>query len=482
MTPSPRLGAGALGRLGLPAGAQQLDGLVEVAVGLGERVATGEHARPRQIAQGLDVLGGHGTHDWSSWAAGAASLVGGGGRLARGGLRLLSGSGGGRGRRRGLWCHRLGLDRRSGRRLRSRVLGGGRILGWGRAAGLGGGRLGAASGAGAQSGRPGPVPPPEPPALPGPAPRPEPPARPGPAAGASRRSRLRGRGLRGSGFGLLAGLLLGLQAGLLLGVAARLLLGLAAGALLGLLALALQAGALLLGPEHAVALADDIADRAGDRRARADRVVVAGDHVVDAVGIAVGVDQPDDRDAQALRLADGDRLGLEVDDEHRVGHPLHVLDPAEVRPQLGEVGLGGHPLAGGQQLQLTLGLVALEVVQALDPQRDRLEVGQQTTEPPMVDIGHVRGLGRLLDRVAGLLLGADEEDRPAAAGDAVGEVPGAVQQLIGLQQIDDVDPVALAEDEAAHLGVPAACLVAEMHAGLQQLLDADIRHCPAPLL
>ena len=56
--------------------------------------------------------------------------------------------------------------------------------------------------------------------------------------------------------------------------------------------------------------------------AGADRVVVARDHVVDAVRVAVGVDQADDRDAQALGLAHGDHLGLEVDDEHRVRDAL----------------------------------------------------------------------------------------------------------------------------------------------------------------
>ena len=40
--------------------------------------------------------------------------------------------------------------------------------------------------------------------------------------------------------------------------------------------------------------------------ARADRVIVAGDHEVDPVGVAVGVDEADQKDAQALRLAPGD--------------------------------------------------------------------------------------------------------------------------------------------------------------------------------
>ena len=45
-----------------------------------------------------------------------------------------------------------------------------------------------------------------------------------------------------------------------------------------------------------------------------------------------------------------------------------------------------------------------------------------------------------------------------------------------LLQVDDVDAAALREDEAAHLGVPAARLVAEMDSGLQQLSHGDDGH------
>src|SRR5262249_44046378 len=57
-----------------------------------------------------------------------------------------------------------------------------------------------------------------------------------------------------------------------------------------------------------------------------------------------------------------------------------------------------------------------------------------------------------------------------------GEVMGLLEQLERLLQIDDVDAAALREDEAAHLGIPAARLVAEMDAGLQQLPHRDDRH------
>ena len=174
-----------------------------------------------------------------------------------------------------------------------------------------------------------------------------------------------GRGGGGLALGGLTGRLFGgLALGLFLGFALRAGLGLHAGALLRF-----RSRALLLGAEHRMALGDDLADRLGDQVARADRVVVAGDHEVDAIGVAVGVDEADDRDAQALRLVHGDHLGLEVDDEDRVGDALHVLDAAEVRAQLGEVGLGGEALARRQQGELALRLVALEVVQAADALR-----------------------------------------------------------------------------------------------------------------
>ena len=78
--------------------------------------------------------------------------------------------------------------------------------------------------------------------------------------------------------------------------------------------------------------------------------------------------------------------------------------------------------------------------------------------------------------VAGLLLGADEEHGAAAAGELAGEAAGVLQQRLGLQQVDDVDPVQLAEDEAAHVRVPAARLVAEVDSGLEQLFQACLWH------
>ena len=68
-----------------------------------------------------------------------------------------------------------------------------------------------------------------------------------------------------------------------------------------------------------------------------------------------------------------------------------------------------------------------------------------------------------------LLLRADEEHRAAPLGDPARELVRLLEQLEGLREVDDVDAPALGEDEAAHLRVPAAGLVTEVDAGLQQL-------------
>ena len=77
------------------------------------------------------------------------------------------------------------------------------------------------------------------------------------------------------------------------------------------------------------------------------------------------------------------------------------------------------------------------------------------------------------DGVLRLLLRADEEDRAAALREVAREVVRLLEQLGGLGQVDDVDAAALGEDEALHLRVPAAGLVAEVDSGLQELTHGD---------
>ena len=162
---------------------------------------------------------------------------------------------------------------------------------------------------------------------------------------------------------------------------------------------------------------DPVGDRAHDQRARADRVVVARDHVLGLVGIAVRVHERDHRQAEPLRLAHGELLLAQVDDEDRVGLAAHVGDAAEVRLELLELGRHRDPLLRGQQVELRLLGERAQLVQPLDAVGDRAPVREQAAEPAVVDVRHADAgrLGR--DRVLRLLLRADEQDGAAALGD-----------------------------------------------------------------
>jgi len=81
-----------------------------------------------------------------------------------------------------------------------------------------------------------------------------------------------------------------------------------------------------------------------------------------------------------------------------------------------------------------------------------------------------------------LLLGADEQDRPAMRNCLFHELVGAVDVGQRLLQVDDVDAVALGENEALHLRVPPTSLVPEVHAAGEQLFHGDDGHGRTPHL
>ena len=121
-------------------------------------------------------------------------------------------------------------------------------------------------------------------------------------------------------------------------------------------------------------------------------------------------------------------------------------------------------------------LARLELLEQPDPLPDRDEVGQHPAEPALVDERHIGAGGLSRDRLLGLLLRADKQHELPAGDGLAHEVEGDLQPLRGLGEVNDVDPVALREDVRAHLGIPAACLMAEMHPGLEQLPHRNGRH------
>ena len=191
--------------------------------------------------------------------------------------------------------------------------------------------------------------------------------------------------------------------------------------------------------------------------------------MVDLVGVDVRVAGRDDRDLELVRLGDGDPLAMRVDDEDRARDALHLAHPADGQLELGQLLLELRGFLLRHPLEVARLLARLELLEQADPLLDRREVRQHAAEPALVDV-RLAGPGRLLgDRLLGLLLRADEQHVLAAGDDVADELERRLEMLDGLGEIDDVDPVALREDERAHLGIPAACLVAEVDSGLEQL-------------
>src|SRR5207247_8720368 len=89
---------------------------------------------------------------------------------------------------------------------------------------------------------------------------------------------------------------------------------------------------------------------------------------------------------------------------------------------------------------------------------------------------HLAALRVRADDVAGLALRADKEKRAAVGGELARELERLLVHRQGLLEVDDVNLVAVAEDERRHLRIPVPGLMSEMDPGFQHLTHRG-RHC-----
>src|ERR1043166_2559048 len=149
--------------------------------------------------------------------------------------------------------------------------------------------------------------------------------------------------------------------------------------------------------------------------------------------------------------------------EDGVRNFAHALDAAERLLELIFLALEAEHFFLGERVD-DLGIVfhLLELAQPLDALADRREVRERAAEPAVLNVEHAAALGLFLGGFLRLFFRADKEQIPAA-GREVADVPGRrLEHRHGLLEIDDVNAVARAENIGAHLGVPAARLVAEV--------------------
>src|SRR5690606_6267749 len=137
-------------------------------------------------------------------------------------------------------------------------------------------------------------------------------------------------------------------------------------------------------------------------------------------------------------------------------------------------------LLGEPGPRLVLLVHRLEHLEPLDRLVHSREVRMHAAQPPLVHVRHADPRRLLGDGLLRLLLRPDEEDGPAVRDGLLDELVRTVDVGKGLLQVDDVDPVALREDEALHLRVPPTGLVAEVDAALELLRHGDDRRHVGP--
>src|SRR5690606_34397987 len=166
-----------------------------------------------------------------------------------------------------------------------------------------------------------------------------------------------------------------------------------------------------------------------------------------------------DRGVELARLVDRQVLLVRLDDAHRRRNLRHFAYAPERPGELVPLATQSAGLPHGARRARYVGQVdLLAPLAALETLVHRGEVGEHAAEPAVVHVGHPDARGLLGHGLLGLLLGADEEDGAAVRDGLLDELVRAVDVRERLLEVDDVDAVALGEDEALHLRVPTAGL------------------------
>src|SRR6185503_4978344 len=155
----------------------------------------------------------------------------------------------------------------------------------------------------------------------------------------------------------------------------------------------------LLALEHRVR---DAAHVEADRPAR---IIVAWDHVSDALRRMIGIHYGNYRDAELLGLRHGPLLVPDIDYEYRVRQAVHVLDTAHAAIELGDLALVLQRFLLGQFVHRAILHHGFHFLQPLDRLLDRLVIGEHAAQPAVIDERRAGAQCLFLDDLAGLALG-----------------------------------------------------------------------------
>ncbi len=207
-----------------------------------------------------------------------------------------------------------------------------------------------------------------------------------------------------------------------------------------------------------------------------DSVIVGGDDVIDRIWVTVGVYHRNDRDTQLIRLSHRSGFAIYVNHKQQIRELAHLLNAAESLIQLLDLPLLLQGLLLCQQLEVASLATRLETVEIVDPLSDCLPVGQCSTQPAEIDVGHAAPLSLSSDGGLSLAFCADEENGASSCDGVLNQIADRLEHTECLLKIDDVHPFPLSEDIGGHLGMPAPGTMSEVHARFQECLQRNVSH------
>jgi len=167
-----------------------------------------------------------------------------------------------------------------------------------------------------------------------------------------------------------------------------------------------------------------------------------------------------------------------------VGQATHILDAADAALQLFHGTCAHQRFFLGQLVKGAIGLLGLQVTQALYGCTNSFVVSEHTTQPAMADIGHSGAFSLLPHDLSRGALCTDKQYLVFVAGQSCHQVQCFIKSRNCMLEVDDMNFVTGTEDILVHFRVPVTGLVAKVSARLQQVAHTylHLRHSFIPCI
>ena len=232
--------------------------------------------------------------------------------------------------------------------------------------------------------------------------------------------------------------------------------------------------------ERSLAVEHSVGNQCRVEGDRPHRIVVTGNHVLDAVRRTICVDDSDDRNIQFSGFADRNVFVIDIDNKQDVGKCPHFLDAAQASLEFVAIASQPQHFFFVQVIEAALFFHLFEIGKPLHGLLDRFVIRQHAAEPAVADKGHITAISLRTNRLSRRTLGADKEYVAAVSNDCLDKSIRFLRHRQALFKIDDVDFVTFAEDVGCHLRVPVTGLMTKVHASLKHLAHGYVCHVNSP--